>query len=103
MADRPEHRNARSDEEKVTFYIECSVIVDGALEKEVVLYSFSELNAFITEEALAAIDGLPTEIYALFHDHEPMMFCNCLSYLQDHGPHCSFNMDREPEHDSQSP
>lgn len=83
--------------EQIGFYITATVIVDGALETEVELLSFEELQTFITEAALASVDGLPTEVYALFHDHVPDSECVCLQYLQDHGPHCTFNIEEPDE------
>jgi hypothetical protein len=77
-------------------FIDGAIVVGGALDEEFEVYSFAELQTKIAEVAAqAATDGLPTQVYALFHDHEPGIECECIQYLQDHHPHCTFNISEE--------
>jgi len=78
------------------FFIDGAVVVDGAMDSEFQVDSFEELQSLIAEVAAqAAADGLPTQVYALFHDHKPGIECECVQYLQDHHPHCTFNIHEE--------
>lgn len=72
-------------------YADVSVVVDGALEESPRFYDECALNAYLAEiEADAADHGYPTEVYVLYHDHEPRE-CECVQYLQDHKPTYSYN------------
>ena len=97
-------------------YIDVSVVVDGGLDSDHELSSFDELQTFIAEEARKAAEDpalAPVQIYVLFHDHPPLEhdeICFCVEYLQDHRPHCTFNIPcaqcghiENQEPDSQNP
>lgn len=79
-------------------YATVTVIVDGTLEEEHICYSQEEIQAFVGAQGVkAAMDGLPTQIWVLAHDHEQTEEegCVCIQYLSDHAPYCTFNVEEE--------
>src|SRR5262245_40894860 len=77
----------------VMAYADVSIIVEGALEEEQRLHTDAEVDELVTRvEREAKADGLETEVYVLWHDHdEADEECACIQYAQDHHPYASFN------------
>jgi hypothetical protein len=83
-------------------YAEVSVIVDGALDAEVMFTDETLMLAYLASVgAEAESDGLPTEVYVLWHDH-PLYDeavdldyddCACVQYVSDHHPDYSWNVE----------
>jgi hypothetical protein len=79
-------------------YAEVTVIVAGALESEEITFNQHDLDEFIaTVREAAEIDGLPTEVHILHHDHDDPtgedFSCECVQYEQSHKPAFTFNLD----------
>ena len=75
-------------------YAQVDVIVEGALDESVFLNSDSAIDTFVSKvERDAEADGLATEVYVLWHQHDEAIDCegNCVQYLTDHRPTYSFN------------
>jgi hypothetical protein len=81
-------------------YAEVTVIVDGA-QDDVATFatddavSYADMLAYIAGQGeMAASDGLPTEVYVLWHDH-PLsdQDCCCVQYVSNHHPDYSWNME----------
>ena len=85
-------------------YITVDVIVDGALEAEYTALSKETLDEVVGEiMAASASDGLPTQVWAVIHNHDPLPDgepCGCDMYLTRHAPYVTFN---DPEHENITP
>lgn len=74
-------------------YADVTVVVDGAVEQEEQFTDYLLLEQFIDgvrEDAEG--DGYPTEVYVLYHEHEPGEDeCTCVQYVTDHHPQYQWN------------
>jgi hypothetical protein len=79
----------------VSSYAEVTVIVDGALDESATFTDETALAEFLASQHTAAqADGLPTEVYVLWHDHAMSdQECCCVQYVSDHHPDYSWNME----------
>ena len=74
-------------------YAVVSVIVDGALESEETYHDEVLMtNALdeIRDDSLA--DGVPTEVYVIYHDHDESVECECIQYETSHKPKFVYNI-----------
>jgi hypothetical protein len=74
-------------------YADVSLVVEGALDNQSVAYTETDVDEYVqAAEAEAKADGLHTEVYVLWHEHdETNEECACVQYLTDHHPYASFN------------
>ena len=74
---------------------EASVVVEGALVKEVVVCDEGELDDLVGIVGPEAVkDGLETEVFVVWHEHaETVEECSCFQYLTDHHPYASFGVE----------
>ena len=74
-------------------YADVTVIVDGTLDKDERFFDSVMLQSFINQvHKDAGFDGLPTEVYIVYHDHPVQDECQCHQYLTDHKPAYSWNI-----------
>lgn len=68
-------------------YAEVDVIVDGAVEDHRIFHDQALLAEFVdVVEADAKADGLVTEVYVTYHDHELVAGeCACVQYSPTFG------------------
>jgi hypothetical protein len=69
-------------------YAETTLVVDGALEEELIFTDDDQLGAYIIRIAAEADPNQVTEIYLIIHPHPlaPDQECSCIQYEQDHKP-----------------
>jgi hypothetical protein len=73
-------------------YAEVTVIVDGALDQEITFTDETLMRDFIDKiREDAESDGYPTEVFVLYHEHEPGD-CECVQYVTDHRPAYAWNI-----------
>ena len=73
-------------------WMDVTVVVDGAVDRELVVGSFDQLLETMREISEAAkADGLPTQVYVLEHEHA-FGPCECAQYAQDHKPYWEWNV-----------
>jgi len=74
-------------------YWQADVIVEGALDASEVFENEDDLDTFIdAQKALAAQDGLETELYLMPHPHAmDSEDCSCVQLLTDHHPDFVWN------------
>lgn len=82
-------------------YVEATIIVDGAVEKEEVFgeNTAEEFDLWLSQEKEFAMahPTQRTEIYLLEHDHPPdVEDCSCVQYVTDHHPHWSWDKVQVP-------
>lgn len=80
-------------------YYSIACVVDGALDTDDDVETWKEVQMTINNAAIAAaLDGMETKIWVLFHDHghELDEDCVCSQYLTDHAPYCTFNQTEAP-------
>lgn len=80
-------------------YYDVEAIVEGALTS---MDSFDEEATkdewVATEKRMAEKDGLHTEVYVTFHDHEELKSgeeCSCAQYVTDGAPTHEWNAPKE--------
>ena len=74
-------------------YAEITVVCDGALESEEIYHDetlMTEALDAIREDSLA--DGVPTEVYVMYHEHDAGDECECIQYEQSHRPKFIYNI-----------
>ena len=79
-------------------YTSVTTVVDGAVHDEQDLPD-DTVDAYVAgQRREAEIDGLPCEVFAVHHDHDPDLdewgqeSCHCAQYAQDHRPILSVNV-----------
>ena len=73
-------------------YADVSVIVDGALEEERTFHDETLMNDYLRQiKDEAAADGIRTEVYVLWHEHDDMDECECIQYVTDHHPYAVYD------------
>jgi hypothetical protein len=73
-------------------YADVSVIVNGALEEERTFHDETLMNDYLGQiEDEAKGDGIRTEIYVLWHEHDDMDGCACIQYATDHHPYAVYD------------
>jgi hypothetical protein len=76
-------------------YLEVYTVVEGAVDREATFGDSVEnqgaYDQFIHEaEQAFQQDGLETDIFEIFHEHEEGVGCECVQYLTDHHPQYHF-------------
>jgi hypothetical protein len=72
-------------------HADVSVVVDGALEEDETFFDYALMEQYLSEVEADAVDhGYLTEVYVVWHDHEPGD-CDCIQYLTDHHPTYTYN------------
>lgn len=75
-------------------YYQVDVIVEGALDDSFEFKSRERVEQLAKTVGEAAdADGLATEIFVLYHPHNPGPECHCIQEAQDHHPEYSWNME----------
>ncbi len=74
-------------------YFTVETIVEGALQDSQTFYEGEDkMRQYLLKvEADAKADGLRTEVYVLYHDHDESVECECAQYVTDHRPEFSYN------------
>lgn len=73
-------------------YAVVTVIVNGALESEETFIDTTLMYHALDEEQQAAEgSGEPTEVYVMYHDHDPDVECECAQYEQSGKPKYIYN------------
>ena len=74
-------------------YADVSAVVNGALTEQLIAYTQAQVDEFVEHhERKTREDGLSTEVYVLWHEHENTVEdCACVQYLTDHNPYASFS------------
>lgn len=78
-------------------FADVDIVVDGALESTTRFYDEILMREFLDAEIeMAEGDGLPLEIFVMFHEHsdhdEDMDDCACVQFATDGRPKYVFNM-----------
>lgn len=78
-------------------YADVSVVIDGAVDTDITLYSEEEVESLVDRETMAyGSHGLDTDIYVLWHDHGITdEECSCVQYVTDHHPYVSLRVEED--------
>ena len=85
-------------------YTDVTVVVDGTWDDWRTFTDEDAILQYVSEvEAAAKDDGLPTQVYTLFHEHDEITAeeadagdeCSCIQYLQSHHPTYEWNTNEE--------
>jgi hypothetical protein len=74
-------------------FAEVTVIVDGVLERSDIFTSQKGVDNYVAvAEAEAQLDGLPTMVFVLWHEHDVTQTeCTCSQFTQDGRPTHEWN------------
>lgn len=75
-------------------YYQVDVIVDGALDQteDCTLGRYRQLKQEVEQEA--AQDGLPTELFAIYHAHQKsIQDCECQQFVMNRNPRYTWNLE----------